>query len=276
MAEIEPGQLFRYERPVEGAFLDAVEIRNYLTALARTHYTTDSANPANAQDGQPRVNAEDPGNIKLEVFLAGAWRTVLQQIDKGIAAPVKSIVQFAAAGTPWVIDHNLGSQVVAQVFDSAFIKLKPVNTFETRPVPLVQIDATNAIGAALTGWLAPFNGSFLNTYAAVENVALPGGGLNVEFDIAGTPVTGGDIPLAAAAIGDIINGNPVTANNVFNAGDAINITTTGAPLGGGSVKVWANMLRSLNTGEYRLTQVTENRITIDHPVPTAGFVVLIG
>jgi hypothetical protein len=276
MAETEPAELFRYDRPVEGAFLDAVEMRNYLTALARTHYTTDSANPANAQDGQPRINAEDPDNVKLEVFLDGNWRTAIQRIDKGIAAPVKSIVQFATAGTPWVIDHNLGSQVVVQVFDASFIRLQPVNTFPTVAVPLAQVDATLAAGAALTGWPLPFNGSILSTFAVVEGAALPGGGLSVDFDINGTPVTGGDIPLVVTPTGGIINGNPVTASNVFAAGDLINLTTVGAPLAGGRVKVWANMLRTLNAGEYRLTQVNENRVTIDHPAATAGFAVLVG
>lgn len=290
MAELEPAQLPVFGLPIENAFLDAVEIRNALKALAQTFYTTEASRPSDARQGMQRVNAVDPTNIKLEQFINSQWRTILQRIDAGIPAPVKQIVEVPVGLpiTPWVVDHNLGSQVSALVFDIAFLQLVPVNVFQPRNIPLVRLDTSLGIGPVLTGYPLEFNGDILTTFAVVEGIPLGGGGpLNVDFVIdqtpsggAPVPVTGGTIVLGPTATGVVIPGAPVTATNVFTGTgatpDLLNVLTTGAPLAGGIVQVWIKAQRTLNPGEYRLTQVNENRITIDHPVPTSGFVVLVG
>jgi len=275
MPDLEPAELFSYGVPTEGAFLDALEIRNALNALAQTHLTTNPANPSNARQGQFRVNGTDPANFTLDVFINGVFRTVIQNIDKGIAVPTKQVVQFDTAVTPWVIDHNIGSQVVAQVFDSAFIAMKPVNVFDIQDVTLLDIDTANPVGPVLLSRPLGFNGILLSAFAQVAEAALAGAGQAVDFLINAAPVTGGTVTLAAAPLGTVIPGAIATAANTFVAGDLLDVVTAGVPMVG-KVSIVAQMQRTLNVGEYRLTQVNENRITIDHPAPTAGFVVLIG
>lgn len=275
MADLEPARLFNYGTPTEGAFLDALEIRNALNALAQNHLTTDDAFPANARQGQFRINGVDPANFKLDVFINGQFRTVIQNIDKGIAVPTKQVVQFDTAVTPWVIDHNLGSHVVAQVFDSAFIAMKPVNVFDIQDVPLLDIETSNPVGPVLLGRPLGFNGILLSAFAQVEETALAGAGMLIDFLLNAVPVTGGTVTLAGAPLGTVIPGAVATTPNTFAAGDVLDVVTSGVPMVG-KVSIVAQMQRTLNTGEYRLTQVNENRITIDHPAATAGFVVLVG
>ena len=115
MAITEPGQLFVFDQPTEKAWADARQIRNLFTALAQTNYTTDAAYPSAPRAGMARLNASDPNNIKLEFWQGspGAWRTSLQNIQGGVPAPIKQIVQITAAATVWTIDHNLGNYAIA-------------------------------------------------------------------------------------------------------------------------------------------------------------------
>ena len=215
MAELEPAELFTHGIPLELSFADAKEIRDAFTALARSFFTTDDTKPLDARDGQVRVNASAPANFTLDVFLDGNWRTMIQQIDKGIPSPVKKIVQFDVPLASWVIDHNLGSQVVALVYDVSFIQLKPVNTFPFVNVPLARLDASLAIGAALTGYPLEFDGNILSTFAVVEGAPLgAGGALLVDFVIDKTPgggiltpIGGGAISLAPAGTGVGVRGH---------------------------------------------------------------------
>lgn len=287
MAAIEPADQFTYGTPRTSSAATSQEVRDNFEALAQNHLTTDPDKPLDRRDGQFRVNRVDLTNSKLQMWLDGNWRTLLQQIQLDIAAPVKNIVQFSTASASWVVDHNLGSQVVAQVFDSLFVKLVPVHTFEERNIPLVRLDTALAIGPALTGWPVAFNGDILSTYAVVEGPPLVGAGpLTVDFVIDKTPggggpvsLGGGTITLAASPTGLFIPGTPVVPPNVFVAGatpDVLDVVTTGTPLASGIVQVGIRVQRTLNPGEYRLTQVNENRITIDHPSAITGFVVLVG
>ena len=63
---------------------------------------------------------------------------------------------------------------------------------------------------------------------------------------------------------------------VLDDGDLLRLVTTGTPLAAGVMTVWAQLQRGLNAGEYKLTQVNENRINIDHAADATGFVVLVG
>ena len=289
MADLEPAELFAYGIPLELAFADAKEIRDAFTALAQSFYTTDVNKPLDARNGQIRVSAAAPTNSTLEVFLDGAWRVMIQQIDKGIPSPVKQIVQFNTATTPWVINHNLGSQVVACVYDASFIQLKPVNVFAPANVPLVRVDASLALGAVMSGFPIEFDGNILSTFAVVEGAPLGAGtSLDIQLGIDKTASGGGLVPvsgglislLPAAPTGAVVPGNPVTGANVFvGTGltpDVLEVSSSGTPLASGFSQIWAKMQHTLNPGEYRLTQVNDNRITIDHAGPIAGFVVLVG
>lgn len=281
MAENEPGTLFRYGRPVEGAFVDAVEMREYFEALARTHYTTDAGFPQNARDGQPRINAVDPNNIKLQVWLSGAWRTVVQQVDKGIAAPVKSIWQFDTPGAAWVIDHNLESQPVVQVFDTLWNQLTPVPVTDPPNDEQALGFIPQGLLTALVGTqqIASFNarhGGFITGlyFSVAESVT---GAPDITFDllINGTPVTGGVITLSGPqGVGDVLNATPITADNQFADTDLIQLRsqTVATPLAGSLTA----MIVTQRDGYYYLNHVNENRVTVNHPVAKAGFAVVVG
>jgi hypothetical protein len=130
MATPEPGQLFLYDRPAASTPALSQEMRDNFTALARTHYTTDAVYPATPREGMLRINAEDPNDVKLEVFLivAGSpvWRTIAKQLQLAKALPTKLIVDFAAATSPWVVDHNLGSQPVVQAYNASWFAFQVV------------------------------------------------------------------------------------------------------------------------------------------------------
>jgi len=279
MAELEPAELSVFGLPTELSVVDAKEIRDALTALARTFYTTNAANPSDSRQGQLRVNGVDPTNFKLEAYINDNWRTLLQQIDKGIPSPVKQVVQITAASASWVIDHNLGSQVVPLVFDPSFIKMTPVNVFPPRNIQLARVDMTLPIGPVLLGYPLEFNGVILSTFGIVEGLPPGAGGpLPIDFLINAVPVTGGTIVAAPALpTGTLVPGTPVTGDNVFVVGDILDILATGVPHApAGALNLWMQAQHTLNAGEYRLTQVTENRITIDHASAVTGFVVLVG
>jgi len=281
MADIEPGQLFLYGRPVEGAFVDAEEMRNNLTALARTHYTTDVLYPLNAQDGQPRINAVDPNNIKFQVFISGAWRTVLQQVDKGVAAPVKNIWQFDTAGAAWIIDHNLGSQPLVQIYDAAFNLLTPVPV--THPPNERQafgfVPSSLATILAGTQNLAAFNpqtgGFVVGLYLSVAEAIT--GAPDILFDVLinGTPVTGGVVTLNSVQSGGaLVNASAVTGTNKFVSTDLIQLRaqTVAAPSAGSFTAI----LVTQRNGYYFLNHVNENRVAVTHPEAVTGFAVVVG
>ena len=206
MADLEPADIFTYDIPQETSFLDAKQIRDNFTALAQTHLTTDPTKPLDARDGMLRLNRATPTNTKLEVFLSGAWRTMLQNVELGTPSPIKQIVQVVTPTNPWVIDHNLGAQVVAQVFDAAFVGLKPVNTFDEQNVVVARNRL--ATGPVITGYPLAYNGVILGTFTAIETVGV-GGPINSDFLINAAPVTGGTIVTPAGpAAGTIAAGSP--------------------------------------------------------------------
>lgn len=127
----EPGVLFKYDRPEDDQPAISQQVRDDLHALARLHYTTDPDMPANPRDGQPRVNAEDPNNIKLQLWLPGsgggsAWRDALSFLNLGLGAPGKQVVSVTTPQTVWTIDHNIGSFVLAAAFDANGYQYEPI------------------------------------------------------------------------------------------------------------------------------------------------------
>lgn len=283
MAAIEPGQLFEFDQPTEKALADAKQIRDLFTALARTNYTTDPAFPASPREGMPRFNAADPNNVKLEFWQGdpGVWRTVLQNLQGGVPAPVKQIVQVVAPATTWTIDHNLGGQVIAMAFDTGFRQLRVAHTFERTSLFLGRVDlALIAPGPLRLGVSTPFDGQILRSWAFTPLpgiLGVPAG--TIDLDIGGTPVTGGQITLAPTPPGVRTNGAPITALNAFVKGnDDINLLANPVAPGipGDALEVWVELEKTLQADEYFLDQPTENRIVVTHPAPKQGWVVLMG
>lgn len=287
MAELEPGQLFTHDVPIAQAVLDAVEVRNNFTALARTLYTTDPVNPLDKRQGMMRILADpaEAPNKKLQAFLDGDWRTLLQNIAAGIAAPVKQIVQIAAASNSWVVDHNLGSQPLVQIYDATFKKLeaKSVNpeavTQHLGFIPAAVL-TTLAPGATILRAAIPLdiNGTFLQGYGAVAD-ALTGAPVGtIDFEISGAGVmTGGNLALAVASLGAIIPGVGASANNSFVRGNTLEVRAaiTTAPTGG-ALDIYGQYQPGLQAGQYQVDHVNENRFIVTHPTPITGFVVLVG
>lgn len=123
----EPGALFQYGIPAEGAPMDSKEIANNFLALAENNYTSDtslsgdSAFPKTKRKGQFRINASDPTNVRLQLalVLGGSlvWVTVLKYLQLGFSAPLLRIVLVNPGVNVWTIDHDLGQKPLVQVFD---------------------------------------------------------------------------------------------------------------------------------------------------------------
>src|SRR5688572_21002513 len=131
----EPSRLFAFNIPADDTPAVAKEIRDNFTALARLNYTTDEDYPENPQNGMPRINAVDPNNIKLQVWIDGAWKTIASFLQLGNGTPSKQVVEFSVGANPWVIDHNIGSFPQAQAFN--------VNGFVFRVVPEAVVPGVN-------------------------------------------------------------------------------------------------------------------------------------
>jgi hypothetical protein len=126
----EPGSLFLFDRPASNTPALSQEMRDNFTALARTNITTDAAFPVDAREGMLRINASDPNDVRLEVALivAGSlvWRTIAKQLQLAKALPTKLIADFGAPTNPWVVDHNLGSQPLAQAYNASWFAFQVV------------------------------------------------------------------------------------------------------------------------------------------------------
>lgn len=292
MADLLPAQLFQFDRPLQGGPPLSEEVRNNFEALARSFYTDDAAYPEAARQGMLRIYRDvgPPVNVQIQWYDGSAWRTIAQNIEGGIAAPSKRIVDIQNPLDVWTIDHNLGSQVLALVFDSSWYQLQARSLAEDRRIINLGhlpsgLLTTLAPGPAsvVTSLLAPYNGRFLSAYANSPEGVTGTPTFAIDFTIDGAPLTGGVINVnSAVAVGGQVQASAITAGNTFvgpTPGPAsslgVRLAVTANPTGG-SLDVFAVWERTLNPGEYRLEQPTENRIIITHPAPTTGHVVLIG
>jgi hypothetical protein len=125
MATPEPGTLFLYGIPAEDAPVRSAEMRGNFEGLARTHYTTDAALPLAPRQGQQRI-WEDvaAGNVRLQYYDGAAWLTLLQLIASGVPAPRRLLFSITTPMAVWTLDHNLGQQPLAQVFNTAWRQLQ--------------------------------------------------------------------------------------------------------------------------------------------------------
>lgn len=292
MADLQPAQLFQFDRPFQGAPPRSEEIRQNFEALARTFYTDDTTYPEAPRSGALRIfrDVGPPLNVKIQWHDGANWRTIAQNIEGGIAVPSKRIVDINSPLSVWTIDHNLGSQVVALVFDSTWFALtQRSNGVENRQIinlghlPAALLTSLAPGTTLVSSLTAPFNGRFLNVYANTPAGITGAPDFNIDFTIDGLPLTGGVISVAApAAVGSQIGGTAIVSGNQFvgpSPGPAsvlgVRVSMVTNP-GTGSLDVFAVIDRTLNAGEYTLEQPTENRIIVTHPTPTTGHVVLIG
>lgn len=78
------------------------------------------AAPSNPKSGWVWLDTSDPANIKLNLFILGAWVTILQNLTAGPpsqGATEKVVHTEAAPGaTTWLITHNLGTEDIGITF----------------------------------------------------------------------------------------------------------------------------------------------------------------
>lgn len=284
MSDLLPGQLFRYDRPLQGSPTLSSEMRDYLQALARTHYTDNGIYPEAPRLGQLRIFA-DPGpplNVRLQWYDGAIWRTLLQNIEGGQAAPAKQIVDVNVATDVWTIDHNLGSQPLVQVFDSTWKAMQPFNPIQgERSTVLLARLSSLALAGVPPGPPFPvrlalplsYNGLIAATGVAIDEPTLAP--FLVDFSINSLPITGGTVSVPPAPPGFVVPGAAVTTAT-FVAGDVLDILiTTAAPIVG-AVDVFGVMQRTPSPGEYVLEHPTLDRIIVTHDQPQTGHVVIIG
>jgi hypothetical protein len=283
MAVIEPGRLFQFDRPLVGAQVDAVLMQGLLEALARTNFTTDTAYPSAPREGMLRINASDSSNVKLEVFQGspGTWKVLLQHLETGVASPTKQIIQFLTPQTSWLVDHNLGSQPIVQTFDSGFNLLtagvSSLATLFLGHVPAAVLTSRTGVQSLRAAFPMPGAGVVTATraLASEEIVGAPSGQVEFELSGAGGPMTGGEIALSAAALGQNLAGAAITGNNSYGAGETLLVQTDVATApAGGALDIYADVLAA--GGGYTVAHPTPNRVIVTHPVATSGFMVLIG
>ena len=288
MAESEPGRVFQYNIPADQTPARSSEVRENFRALMRNQYTTDPAHPASPQEHEFRLLDDHTtpaltGNLRLQVYLGGTWREVLQNLQLGFAAPSKvvSAAFNAVALNPWVVDHNLGSKPVVQVFDSSWNQLRVVRDTHQRREFLGWVNTALLIpGPVRVGMVLPYPGTLLSTELFVADFISAGAGVVFDFVLAGTPLTpSGDIIIPGAVPrGALLPGNPIPgAAGVFAAGAALDINVNVAvPPPDGAVELWGIFDRTLAPDECRVQHITDNRFEVRFAAATTGFLVYVG
>lgn len=286
-----------YGIPAEQTPARSAEIRNALEALARTFYSTDDAIPQNPRDGQMRIFDEvGLGNTKLQWRFGGDWQTVLQNVQNDVPAPSKQVAAgFAAvASSPWVVDHNLGSKPLVQVFDLSYNQLQPVSIFQKEVVSFGRVDLAALVAGLLLAMPARFEGRILEVYAASNEGIAGAAAASFQWELDSTPSGGAVVPLTGGLVTIPVGphvqstqfaGSAITGANTFSqhldlgAGQEdilrVNVPAPATPAAG-SVELFAVVERGLHLGQYQLQHVNDNRFTVDFAAPQAGFVVLVG
>ena len=114
-------QPFDFEQPSTGSPLLSLPIRLNFNAIGTMNLGPTA--PANPFEGMPWIDTSDAGNLKLNAFLQGAWRTLLQNIAAGPPTQTGvTSVEHVEAGpaTTWTITHGLGTRLLTmEFFDSS-------------------------------------------------------------------------------------------------------------------------------------------------------------
>lgn len=282
---VQPAQVWLFERPGTGTPVRSEEVRNNFNAIGRLFFTDNADYPENPRNGMPRVLAQDPNNVRFQVWFNNAWRTIFQNIQRGIPAPAQLVATVESPGlTTWTIDHNLGVKPIVQVFDELGNMLEATNLDSP---PRATIPLTNVPDAVLTSlagttvlheWIATYRGSVVDLLATVSEAITGTPDFTVDITIGGTPMTGGDIAVTATqTLGTRLSGGTPTADNEFEVGDSVQmrITMNTAPTAGALI-LSLDTQRALRTGQYLMQHVDENRVVITHPAQQAGFATIVG
>lgn len=69
--------------------------------------------PADPDDGWPWVNSSDPTNVKLEIYFAGSWHVILNNLA-GPAPTQSSVDRYVhtqvVPALVWTVAHNLNTE----------------------------------------------------------------------------------------------------------------------------------------------------------------------
>jgi hypothetical protein len=131
------------------------------------------------------------------------------------------------------------------------------------------------------GWTFPYAGTIIAAQVAVDDPIIGPTILTVDFDINGTPLTGGQVPVPGGSPPGLVfpMAVPITGNNAFNptVPDFLGISVSvDAPVIAGSIDVFLVLQRTANAGEYLLQHANENRVIVTHPAAQAGYAVVVG
>jgi hypothetical protein len=72
--------------PPTGAPINSLPLRTNLDSLFG--FNSGSATPVGPLEGTPWVDTSDLGNIKLKMYVSGAWRTIIENLQSGGSAYV--------------------------------------------------------------------------------------------------------------------------------------------------------------------------------------------
>lgn len=241
----DPGTLFAVGTPIPGTPLDAVQMAANFKALSQTNIirTADpTKNPPNAQDGMLQIDATDPTNIKLYMWLVigGALVRVLffQHLELGFAAPAVNVVQFGAPGAnPWTVTHNLGQFPLIQAFDSLGRMFAPV-------------PAAGFPSAAPT-----------NADKSLSPAASSGDGSSTTLAISATPV--GYVAVAVRGVLTKVGNGTKTACDCFFSGDGGTTARAYGAIVSGDVLYWNGTTAGYDIG-------TTDRVDLLYNIPVAG------
>lgn len=291
----DPAEKFRFGVPVAGAPATSQEIRENFEALAQNCYTTNPDFPSSPREYQTRIlnDIMDPvqaGNLRMQVYVGGAWRDVMQHLEGGVAAPAKLYAEFTTPAVVWTVDHNLGSKPVALVFDATWRQLQPVRTFPKDVLYFGRSDHALVVPGLVAQLPARFEGRLLEVYGISTNGLTPSGGDIYQWEIDATPSGGGIVPVVGGALaipgpllpGAILQGTSPTSANIFGqkggggSEDIIRVTATPSGPGVGAIDLYAVAERSLQPGQYTLQHITDDRFVVTLYAPTAGYVILVG
>jgi hypothetical protein len=269
----DPGSLFEFNIPATNTPVVSAEVRDNFTALAQTNFTSDGTTPASPQKGMTRINGANPNNWLFQVWNGSNWQTLLQNIQLGIPAPVKSITNIAVPANAWTITHNLGSQVLVMAFDSSWYAFEIVGfgsgggtatpttaNKNQNPTSNISTDGVST-GLAMAFTPAGYVGVFVDGYEASV-----GDGVKVGVDCYFSG-DGGVTPRPQAAI-------QATDLLYWNGASAFPLATTDR------VDFWYSTGAAGGMGPKQCTvqQTTANRVVITFAPGNlqTGFVVIIG
>lgn len=104
--------IFMFDTPITDSAQESAVIRANFHALATNHATANPDVPDDPRNGMTRVLADDPNNIKYQLYW-GSWRTIVEISGSTSQARRKS-TNFSSS-LQWIYAHNLSIYPLVQV-----------------------------------------------------------------------------------------------------------------------------------------------------------------